>query len=37
MSRPKKIPPQVEKTEIQKDMEREWRKLSLARKGNKEF
>lgn len=33
MSRPKKLPPEQEKSPVQKDKERRWRKLAGARKG----
>ena len=35
MSKPKKIPPKPEKTEIQKDKERLWRKIKAARSSEK--
>ena len=35
MSKPKKIPPSVEKTEIQKDKERLWRRIKAARSSGK--
>ena len=35
MSKPKKLPPPVEKTEIQKDKERLWRRIKAARSSGK--
>ena len=32
MSRPKKMPPEPEKTAVQKDKERKWRRLANARR-----